>query len=128
MGRGPTRLMVPTNTFQTWGSSSRLYLRRKLPIEVTRGSRRSFREAYHSARASGCVLRYSSKTSVELTHIVRNFHMEKNDPFLRIRRWEKKTGPGEVHIMIAEMMAKSGSRTGKESNTRDTSRMRLTAQ
>src|SRR5207245_2366354 len=37
-GLGPTRLISPFSTFQSCGSSSRLYLRRNLPTWVTRGS------------------------------------------------------------------------------------------
>ena len=37
-GRGPTSDMSPRSTFQNCGSSSRLVLRRKRPIGVTRGS------------------------------------------------------------------------------------------
>ena len=38
-GRGPTRLISPRRTLTSWGSSSRLRLRRCRPILVTRGSR-----------------------------------------------------------------------------------------
>src|SRR5881394_142171 len=37
-GRGPTRLISPSSTFQTCGHSSKLYLRKKRPTAVTRGS------------------------------------------------------------------------------------------
>ena len=37
-GRGPTKLMSPSSTLNTWGISSMRVLRMKLPTRVTRSS------------------------------------------------------------------------------------------
>lgn len=60
-GRGPTRLISPRSTFHSWGSSSRLHLRMKLPNYVLRGSL----SVVHAV--SCCVL----------TRILRNFSIWK---------------------------------------------------
>ena len=60
-GRGPTRLMSPTMTFHSCGSSSRLKHRSSLPtVGIRRGSRCSLALRCHWSRSSGSRLRSSA--------------------------------------------------------------------
>src|SRR5258708_31632884 len=70
IGRGPTRLISPLSTLNSWGSSSKLERLRYLPTRVIRGSAsvlyrtgREVSEALELRRASPAVQRSEEHTS-----------------------------------------------------------------
>src|SRR6185437_12692178 len=63
-GRGPTSDMSPLRTFQSWGSSSRLHVRRNRPTRVTRSSTASLNRPPFSAWAALSALDGASVISV----------------------------------------------------------------
>jgi len=92
IGRGPTRLISPRNTFNSCGNSSRLVLRKKLPMGVMRGSSRNFWSRFHSARASGWREEVASICS-ESRYMDRNFRQRKSLPFGQPGNGQKNTVP-----------------------------------
>src|SRR5581483_8335992 len=64
-GLGPTRLMSPTSTLHSCGSSSRLYFRSSRPTRVTRGSSRILKIGpVASLRSRSCCFIRSASTTI----------------------------------------------------------------
>ena len=92
-GRGPTRLISPRRTFQSWGNSSKLYRRRNRPNRVTRGSLVTLKTgpSISLSTASSCL------SCSALVTIERNLYIVNGFPFNPLRNWRNKIGPGELN-------------------------------
>ena len=130
-GRGPTSDMSPRSTFQNCGSSSRLVLRRKPPIGVTRGSLVSLNSACgppNSLRRSldepGDVLAGAVRVVGVHAH-VRNFSIVNGLPRSPTRVCLKKTGPGDVSRKRIAITANSGDKRVSSARLPMMSRARL---
>ena len=102
------------STFQNWGSSSRLVLRRNLPTLVIRGSF-SFLKNAPWAWLTTVALRASAFVTIE-----RNFQMRNRRPIQPQRIWLKRIGPGlSSRMAIATGMKSTPVRPEAKGGTAD---------
>jgi hypothetical protein len=73
IGRGPTRLISPRNTFTSCGSSSSEVRRSRRPRRVTRGSFLSLKVSANSSASAGSEASSSARRASASTTIVRSF-------------------------------------------------------
>src|SRR5215207_907308 len=94
-GRGPTRVMSPRRTLSSWGSSSRLVLRRNTPVRVTRLSLFSLELPFStvsSPRSSRAISSRNSRSSPP-RNMVRNLNNVNRPPPSPTRSCRKNAGP-----------------------------------
>jgi hypothetical protein len=106
--------MSPSRTLKTWGSSSRLVLRKKRPTRVQRGSFVILK----SGHASSFRCAYWALSSAALCTIVRILNILKRCPPRPVRSCEKNGLPGESMRMAIAQRIRMGMTTGRLS--RDT--------
>ena len=106
--------MSPHNTLKSCGSSSRLDLRKNLPMQVIRGSSFNFSVIFHSSLAAGLFDKYWASASSGHRTIVRNLRQSNKPPFKPTRGWENITpGPIVIRTSAATMRIIGDSSTSK---------------
>src|SRR5437763_16305545 len=95
-GLGPTIDILPSRTFRSCGSSSKLVRRRNLPILVILGSLETFGEYWYMG---------------DPLVMVRNFHILKRRPFWPTRSCRKNTGPVESILIKTASTSNNGEQT-----------------
>ena len=95
-GRGPMTAISPTRIFHSWGSSSRLVLRRKCPMRVI--------------YCSGSCSRWVGISCGVSMRIVRNLRIWKCRLPMPTRFCRKNTGPGESSLMATAKSSSSHER------------------
>jgi hypothetical protein len=109
-GPAPTRLMSPSSTFSSCGSSSSFHLRRNNPIQVN---------------CSLLFVATAERAASTRWHIVRNFRIVNVVPSLPIRSCKKSIGPGDVTQTAKATTNEIGTVRGREMRMQATSKKRF---
>ena len=103
-GRGPIRLICPSTTLKSCGSSSMLVARSLRPTHVMRGSL-----SILNCGPSTLFVLYMARCKLcAFWIIVRNFQQRNPRPPQPSRSWLKKAGPRDVHFTAAAARSRSG--------------------